>query len=345
MDFQIIKNKTYLDTARSGGIYSELLEWRKSHELKYLEMGSEFRIDNEVFIENVRSSVSSFFGSRVSSTFLTHSFSVGFNSLLHLLRNNLKFLVYKNDYPSIVRSLELNHFDHCKFDFKNNFEDDILQSIEKENPDVLVISIVQYLNGIFIKPDFFLKVKKIYPKLLIITDGTQYCGTKKINFDQSGIDVLISSGYKWIYSGYGNGFILLNIDRLKKFFKKRFKSFNSEQFLTFLEAGNLDTLNFGSLKFSLDKMTLIGMDTIEKKINTISEIAKKRFIDLGLLDRIIKHQTTHSNIFNIGGDKKLYDKLLKNQIICSMRGNGIRVSFGMFNSGYDIDKLIDCIES
>ena len=345
MDFLIIKNKTYLDTARSGGICSELLEWRKSHELKYLEMGSEFRIDNEVFIENVRSSVSSFFGSRVSSTFLTHSFSVGFNSLLNLLRNNLKFLVYKNDYPSIVQSLELNHFDHCKFDLRNNFEDEILQSIEKENPDVLVISVVQYLNGIFIKPDFFFKVKKIYPKLLIITDGTQYCGTKKINFDQSGIDVLISSGYKWIYSGYGNGFILLNIDRSKKFFKQRFKSFNSEQLLTFLEPGNLDTLNFGSLKFSLDKMTQIGMDTIEKKINTISDIAKKRFIDLGLLDPIIKHHTIHSNIFNIGGDKKLYEKLLKNQIICSIRGNGIRVSFGMFNSRHDIDKLIDCIES
>ena len=156
---------------------------------------------------------------------------------------------------------------------------------------------------------------------------------------------MISSGYKWIYSGYGNGFILLKIDRLKKFFKKRFKSFNSEQLLIFLEPGNLDTLNFGSLKFSIDKMNQIGMDTIEKKINTISEIAKKRFIDLGLLDPIIKHQTIHSNIFNIGRDKKLYEKLLKNQIICSMRGNGIRLSFGMFNSGYDIDKLIDCIES
>ena len=79
--------------------------------------------------------------------------------------------------------------------------------------------------------------------------------------------------------------------------------------------------------------------------NLIEQIAKKRFIDLGLLDPIIKNQIAHSNIFNIGGDKKLYAKLLHNQIICSMRGNGIRVSFGMFNSEKDLDKLIDCIES
>ena len=40
MDFQIIKNKTYLDTARSGGIYTELITWRQSHEKKFYEMGN-----------------------------------------------------------------------------------------------------------------------------------------------------------------------------------------------------------------------------------------------------------------------------------------------------------------
>ena len=345
MNFKILNDRTYLDTARSGGIYSELLDWRKSHEIKYFEMGSEFRIDNEVFIEKVRRSVSSFFGSRASSTCLTQSFSVGFNSLLNLLREDLSFLVYKNDYPSITRSLELNHFDYCKFGLKNNFEEDVLQSIEKENPDVLVISVVQYLNGIFIEPDLFLKVKKLYPKILIIADGTQYCETKKINFDRSGIDVLIASGYKWIYSGYGNGFVLLKMDQIKRFIKKRFEHVDRKSISSFFEPGNLDTLNYGSLKFSLDTMNQIGIKIIEKKINKISEIAKQKFLELELLDPQIQLSTEHSNIFNIGGDSRLYQKLLLNRIICSFRGNGIRVSFGMFNSEYDLEKLITVLRA
>ena len=345
MDFQIIKNKTYLDTARSGGIYTELINWRKSHEKKFYEMGSEFRFDYDIFIEGVRKSISMFFGSKKNSTFLTQSFSVGFNSILSLLKNELKFLVYKNDYPSIIRSLNTNGFDCCYFDIHSCISEDILLKIKEKKPDVLAISFVQYLSGISIDPNFFLGIKRLHPELLIIVDGTQFCGTKKFNFDESGIDVLISSGYKWIYSGHGNGFILLKLDRLKNFLKKRFRSLNSDQLLSFLEPGNLDTLNFGSLKFSIDKMAEIGILTIEKKIDAISKIAKKRFIDLGLLDPIIKNQIAHSNIFNIVGDKKLYEKLLHNQIICSMRGNGIRVSFGMFNSEKDLDKLIDCIES
>ena len=73
MDFQIIKNKTYLDTARSGGIYTELINWRKSYEKKFYEMGSEFRFDYDIFIEGVRKSIKA--GSK-NSTFLTQSFSV-----------------------------------------------------------------------------------------------------------------------------------------------------------------------------------------------------------------------------------------------------------------------------
>ena len=54
-------------------------------------------------------------------------------------------------------------------------------------------------------------------------------------------------------------------------------------------------------------MDEIGKKKIKKKIDHITKIPKKRFIHL--------------------------------------RGNGIRVSFGMFNSEKDLDKLIDCIES
>ena len=77
------------------------------------------------------------------------------------------------------------------------------------------MTIVQYINGFLIDINFLKKLKKKCPQLLIIADGTQFCGTKDLNFEKSPFDVLISSGYKWLYSGYGNGFILLK----KKLFR------------------------------------------------------------------------------------------------------------------------------
>ena len=39
MKFPALENKIYLDTARSGLMYNELLSWRKEHEIDFLNRG------------------------------------------------------------------------------------------------------------------------------------------------------------------------------------------------------------------------------------------------------------------------------------------------------------------
>ena len=171
-------------------------------------------------------------------------------------------------------------------------------------------------------------------------DGTQFCGTKSFDFSSSDIDVLISSGYKWLFSGYGNGFVLIKKNFIDDFLKNNDRN-NTEEFLyrTF-EPGNLDTLSFGSLLFSINKISDYGIDKIESRINFLSDYAKKKFIDYDLLDFQVKNRVNHSNIFNLKANDSLYQKLINNQIICSRRGSGIRVSFNFYNKEKEIDSLL-----
>ena len=37
MKFPALENKIYLDTARSGLMYNELLSWRREHEIDFLK--------------------------------------------------------------------------------------------------------------------------------------------------------------------------------------------------------------------------------------------------------------------------------------------------------------------
>ena len=79
-------------------------------------------------------------------------------------------------------------------------------------------------------------------------------------FEDSGLDVLGASSYKWLLAGYGNGFMLFK-DRVKEFSKVETIGFNaantnpelknSIRFAKHFEPGHLDTLNFGTLKHSL----------------------------------------------------------------------------------------------
>jgi selenocysteine lyase/cysteine desulfurase len=72
----------------------------------------------------------------------------------------------------------------------------------------------------------------------------------------------------------------------------------------------------------------------------LSNYAKNKFIEKGLLETKVLHRKEHSNIFNLKGGKSLYNKLIKNKIICSKRGNGIRVSFSFYNQEKEIDFLL-----
>ena len=47
-----------------------------------------------------------------------------------------------------------------------------------------------------------------------------------------------------------------------------------------------------------------------------------------------------SSIFNLKGGDSLYNKLIANNIICSRRGSGIRVSFNFYNKKKEIDYLL-----
>ncbi len=339
MNFLVSKKYIYFDSAKSSGIYEELLNWRKEHDNKLLEMGSQIRSNHDKFIDNFRLEISKFFSSKKSNVYLTQSFSVGFKSLLNILDTNLKFLLIENDYPSIINQVKSNGFEHNFIKINNNLENNILKGIETHQPQVLVLSIVQYINGVLIDLNFLKKIKRHYPGLLIIADGTQFCGTRNFNFENSAFDVIISSGYKWMFGGFGNGFILIK-NNTKNFLNLESKKNHFKSFSLAFEPGNVDTLNFGSLLFSVNKISKYGISKIENRLKYLSIYAKKKFTEKKLIPNYIAERKDHSNIFNIRGDDSLYKKLIKNKIICSKRGEGIRVSFNFYNSTKEIDFLL-----
>ena len=97
-----------------------------------------------------------------------------------------------------------------------NIENLILRGVIKHKPNVLVVSIVQYIDGLKLNLDFIKKLKQQFSDLIIIGDATQYLGSEKFSFTDSGFDIVISSGYKWLFSGYGNAIMLFKKDFYKR---------------------------------------------------------------------------------------------------------------------------------
>ncbi|WP_324721606.1 aminotransferase class V-fold PLP-dependent enzyme [Salinimicrobium sp. HB62] len=350
--FPLLEQYTYLNTAASGLLPEAVLEFRQDHDLDFLIGGSLFREKRDKIFLKVRQSLGSLFGSAPNLVALSPNFSYGINLLMEGLSKDKKVLLLRNDYPSLNWAVESRKFEICYAEIDGNLEQNIAEAVEREKPDVLAFSLVQYINGIKIDPDFLKSLKSENKNLLLIADGTQYCGTERFNFEDSGIDVLGVSTYKWLNAGYGNGFFLF-----KEHVQEMIAPANLElkelqpnnkphrgSFIVKFEPGHLDTLNFGSLKTAIDLVNQIGMEGIENRIAGLAAVAKEKLAEKELLEPAVVNRKLHSSIFNIKGDEKLFSKLRSNKIICSMRGEGIRVSFHYFNTEADLDKLIKLLK-
>ncbi len=353
--FPVLQQYIYANTAATGLLNKDLLEWRRQHDTEYLHGGSDMKQKGFENMHTVNQSVGDFFDCKKENVALTPNFSIALNLLFEGLPEGQNVLLVQNDYPSLNWGFETRNFNREYIEISAQFEEEIYRTLKDGQFDILAVSLVQWINGVKIDFDFLKQIKTEFPNLMIIADGTQFLGTQQFSFQDSGIDILGASTYKWLLSGYGNGFLLVK-DAIKDRFQLKAIGNGSVDrdaskrdaipFCKHLEPGHLDSLNFGSMQFSLNFLNEIGMENIEEHLQTLSKKAKTEFARLGLLeDRVAKRKGYHSTIFNIKGDQQLYEKLQAKGVVCSQRGTGIRLSFHFYNTESEIDRIMEIIQS
>ncbi len=346
--FPATSHAIYCNTAAYGLLSETLMEWRQEHDLDFLVDGSLFKVKSLDNIAKTKDVIASFLSCDRARVALVPNFSFGLNILLEGLDRNHRVLLLEEDYPSLNWPFETRGFQISTLRITENLEADIREKVAKENISVLALSIVQWLNGVKIDLDFLKVLKHEFPDLLIIADGTQFCGTSNFSFKDSGIDVFGASGYKWLLAGSGNGFMLVR-EGLEDEIQLKTVGFNSVggnleanksfRFSKHFEPGHLDSLSFGSLKYALEFLAALGMDSVETCNAALISKAKSTFTELNLLEQTVVLRKDHSNIFNIKGDDQMFQHLVNNNVVCSQRGKGIRLSFHLYNTEEEIEEI------
>lgn len=353
-EFPVLRKGVYANTAVYGPMYDSLLEWRQEHDLDFLLYGSEMREKTLKTLTETRSTIGTFFNCNRDNVALVNNFSTGINFLLDGLDKTKKVLLLEHDYPSVNWGFEKRNFQVEYLTINEDVENHIEERVKQGDIDILALSLVQWIDGFLINLEFLKKLKRNHPQVLVIADGTQFCGSRYFDFSDSGIDVLGASTYKWFLAGYGNGLMLFS-DMAKDHLAISTIGFNAAngnfenkdriRFVKQFEPGHLSSLSFGSLKFSMDWFTQIGIDKITEQNKMLSEKAKREFQRLGLLDEKFKHRDGHSNIFNIKVDDHTFKHLIDNNILCAQRGEGVRLSFHFFNTEAEIDSIMSILET
>lgn len=353
-EFPILENYTYLNTASAGLLPKSIVQWRHNHDQQLMEHASIFRDTHKSHIGEIKEAVAMQLGAKKDQVALVPNFSLGINILLEGLPKGQKILLIEGDYPSINWPVEFRDLDISFVKLDAHLESNLAEAFEKVKPDVFMCSIVQYISGVLIDLDILKDLKEKYPNTLFVGDGTQYFGTRIFNFETSAFDIVGASAYKWMLSGYGNGFFLLKEGVEDRIFPSTigfnsadavFGNKNNINIIGRLEPGHQDTLNYGSLKKAIEFQESIGFNSISEYLSSFSKTIKEQLSALGYLPSWIEKRPTHSSIFNIKVDQKLFEKLKHEGIIASLRGNGIRVSFHWYNSHEDLQKLLETLKA
>lgn len=351
--FPALSHSTYLNTPANGLLPEPVFEWRRKQDINFLNNSDEFRMNHKKKINDTKQLLAEFYDSRVEDIAMVPNFSFGINMVLEGLGKGKKILLLNDDYPSVNWPVETRDFEVFFASIDENLEKNVEEAVEKHKPDVFLFSMVQWLSGIKIDFEFLKKLKSNHPDLLIIGDGTQYIGTEIFSFDKSALDVMAASGYKWLTAGFGNGFLMIKESARQKI-KTYTAGFNSAPsfesglsdlpFMNHFEPGHQDSTSYGTIMQSIEFLKSLGVDKCYSRIRQLSKDAKSELTKLGFLQDAVVHRELHSNIFNLKGDKTLFEKLNQNQISSSPRGCGIRVGFHYYNNGNDLDKLIEVLK-
>ena len=351
-NFPILKNYTYLNTANSGLLSVEIADWRRMHDEHFILEASNFRANNMNIMEKLRTNLSAFFHVKVDNTFLSPNFSTGFNSILNGLAKNHRILLLKEEYPSLSFPVTSHGFDFLEIPIDRNLEENIVNSIEQFKPTIFAFSMVQYISGLKMQSDFIKMLKLKFPELLLVADGTQFLGTTVFNFEQSGLDILLGSGYKWLLGGFGNGYIFLS-DAAKDLLYEHKKLtplptapfISARDYLSLtLEPGHLDSLNFGTLNQGINYLNLVGFDFIEQQIQKLMELARTELYKKGLVEDWMLERKEQSSILSLPLNEHIVERLNQEKILVSPRGKGTRISFHFYNTENDLDKLLSVLD-
>lgn len=351
--FDIPEGFIYLNTPKNGLMPRAHIQWRRQFDEAFHHVNSELRDQHPQLLQDVKMDISRLFNCPEQFLYLVPNFSFGYNVLLDGLPRGLKFAILEDDYPSVNYPVQSRGFNFKVIGTREgNLEEHILSVINKDKPDVLSLSIVQYISGLKIDLAFIKQLKKDNPDLIIIGDATQYLGTETFNFLDSGFDAVAGSGYKWLMAGFGNGYMMLS-DQLQAmlYVDERQRPLPAEPMLAgksvidlYFEPGHQDTLAYGTLAQSIRFYNELIMSDIEIYLEQLKDYAYQVFGERNWLLPVVKGRCCKSSLINLQVAPEKYPLLIQQGIRCFPRGTGIRIGLHLYNDKSDVDRLVSVLD-
>ncbi len=209
----------------------------------------------------------------------TEALNIAINGII---KEGDKVVTTDTEHNSVLRPLyHLKESRHIDLQFVNADTKGILdlshfEKICDEKTKVVVVNHISNLTG---NVNDIKTISNIAHKVgaILIVDGSQSAGTRRVDVKELGIDVYCFTGHKGLYGPQGTGGLLvkegIEIDAWKRGGSgvKTYEEDQPLEYPTRLEAGTLNSHGIAGLSAAIDFLNDTGIDNIEKKEKELTE--------------------------------------------------------------------------
>jgi cysteine desulfurase / selenocysteine lyase len=366
-----IEDATYLNLASQSPMpkvahraVQTAIEWKKFPH--HITDSAYFEVPNRI-----RASLAKLIGAKAEEIALTTGASTGMSAVAYGLNWNPgdEVLTAKGEFPlqyATWKPMEAREGIVMKVVApRERFitADDFLAAMTSRTRMVSV-SLVRFDDGVLLDAARIAAACHAQGALLLL-DVSQCCGAVPLDVANLGADFLVCAGYKWLLSPYGTGFFWSKNEHTEKmrpgpFYwaaqegAENFSSLSCENPKLVRGARRWDMaetsnyFNFAAMDASLQFVLQFGPETVEahnrKLIAFLFErLPKDRCVPASPLDFARRGPYGCFAARSPEKTAELYQKLVKDKVITSLREGNIRVSPHLYNTERDIDRLITAI--
>ncbi len=239
-------------------------------------------------------------------------------------------------------------------------EDALFKQVDR-NTRLIAVSAVQYATGLRMNLAKISEYCRTH-NILLCVDAIQMLGAIPFDLTKTPADFVMADGHKWLLSPEGIGLFYCNpkirerlylnqygwhmLDKLGDYESLDWKPASAARRF---ECGSLNSLGIHAMHASLNLMLEIGIEHIYDKISrNISYLYEKiknyNFEIISDIDRERRSGIITMRRSNID-NRKLFKHLLKSNVLCAHRNNGIRFSPHFYTQTDEIDRALELVKS
>ncbi|MFO7915985.1 MAG: aminotransferase class V-fold PLP-dependent enzyme [Candidatus Krumholzibacteriales bacterium] len=225
---------------------------------------------------------------------------------------------------------------------------------------MVTVSLVQFSNGYRINLEElgnFCREQGI----LLHVDGIQGLGAVNTDLGKVKVDFLSAGGHKWLLSLGGAGIFYCRKELAEELEIPNPGWTGVQDFMNFLdyrfeyrrdgtrfEEGTLNAAGIAALGASLERFLEIGMNRVEERIRELTGTLARSLAERGYTIKSPLGEEERSGILSFThpghGPAGIYESLISNNIIVSLREGAVRVSPHFYNSIEEINRVIEILD-